>query len=151
VPFALGAYFAVKPTHFASFTADDLSNPGAFQFGPGGTIDPGPVHYPGKIAVLVDETSQSQAEFTAMALRAMPNALVVGSTTAGADGNVSAIPLPGNLRTMISGLGVFYPDHRPTQRIGIVPDLTVEPTVKGIASGRDEILEAAIRAITEKK
>jgi C-terminal processing protease CtpA/Prc len=52
---------------------------------------------------------------------------------------------------MISGLGVFYPDHRPTQRIGIVPDLTVEPTVKGIASGRDEILEAAIRAITEKK
>ncbi|MGC1423485.1 MAG: S41 family peptidase, partial [Terracidiphilus sp.] len=95
----------------------------------------------------VDETTQSQAEYTTMALRAMPNALVVGSTTAGADGNVSLIPLPGGLRTMISGLGVFYPNHWPTQRAGIIPDVTVRPTVQGVAAGRDEVLETAIHSI----
>jgi C-terminal processing protease CtpA/Prc len=48
---------------------------------------------------------------------------------------------------MISGLGVFYPDHRPTQRIGIVPDVVVRPTIQGIAAGRDEVLESAMRLI----
>jgi C-terminal processing protease CtpA/Prc len=71
----------------------------------------------------------------------------VGSTTAGADGNVSSIPLPGGLSTMISGIGVFYPDKRPTQRIGIVPDVEARPTLAGIRAGRDEVLEAGIRQI----
>lgn len=48
---------------------------------------------------------------------------------------------------MISGIGVFYPDKRPTQRIGIVPDVEVRPTMAGIRSGRDEVLEEAIRQI----
>jgi C-terminal processing protease CtpA/Prc len=99
------------------------------------------------VVILVDEVTQSQAEYTAMALRTAPNALVVGSTTAGADGNVSAIPLPGGLRSMISGIGVFYPDKTPTQRIGIVPDIEVAPTVSGVRDGRDEVLDAALRLI----
>jgi hypothetical protein len=79
-----------------------------------------------------------------MALRAAPNAIVVGSTTAGADGNVSRIPLPGGLEALITGIGVFYPDGTPAQRIGIVPDLVVRPAVQGIRDGRDEILEAGV-------
>ena len=79
-----------------------------------------------------------------MAFRAAANTTVVGSTTAGADGNVSAIPLPGGLRTMISGIGVFYPDGSPTQRVGIIPDLEVRPTIAGVREGRDEVLEAAV-------
>jgi C-terminal processing protease CtpA/Prc len=81
----------------------------------------------------------------------MPNTIVVGSTTAGADGDVSTIPLPGQLTTLISGIGVFYPDHRPTQRIGIVPGVTVTPTIQGITAGRDELLEAAIHLIEDSK
>jgi len=74
-------------------------------------------------------------------------ATVIGSTTAGADGNVSEIPLPGGLRSMISGNGVFYPDKKPTQRVGIIPDIEVKPTVAGIRAGRDEVLEEALRQI----
>jgi C-terminal processing protease CtpA/Prc len=151
MPFAMGAYFATRPTPFVAFTFPDLANPGAFHFGEGPMINPGPVHYSGKVAILVDETSQSQAEYTAMALRAMPNAIVVGSTTAGADGDISPIPLPGQLSTLISGLGVFYPDHRPTQRVGIVPGIVVKPTVQGIAAGRDEVLETAVHLIEGAK
>src|SRR5206468_7886547 len=94
-----------------------------------------------------DEASQSQAEYTAMAFRSAPQSVVVGSMTAGADGNVSEIALPGGHRTMISGIGVFYPDKRPTQRVGIVPDIEVKPTIEGIRAGRDEVLEAALSQI----
>lgn len=148
VVFALGSRLVERPTAFARFTAGDPTNPGAFHWrGVPLTLEPTAPRYTGKIVILVDEVSQSQAEYTTMAFRAAPNATVVGSTTAGADGNVSAIPLPGGLRSMISGIGVFYPDKRPTQRIGIVADIEAKPTLRGIRSGRDEVLEVALRHI----
>ena len=48
---------------------------------------------------------------------------------------------------MISGIGVFYPDKTPTQRVGIIPDIYVAPTNAGIREGRDEVLEEALRYI----
>ena len=134
-------------TPFARFTVADLANPGAFRWGEPVSLMPAQPHYPGKVVILIDEVSLSQAEYTAMAFRAAPQAIVVGSTTAGADGNVSPILLPGGLRTMISGIGVFYPDKRPTQRVGIVPDVEVKPTIAGIRAGRDEVLEEGLRQI----
>ena len=110
-------------------------------------LSPQSPHYTGKVIILVDEVSLSQAEYTTMALRTAPGAKVLGSTTAGADGNVSQIPLPGGLSSMISGIGVFYPDKKPTQRIGILADMEVKPTIAGIRSGRDEVLEEAVRQI----
>jgi hypothetical protein len=143
----LGSHLVSNPTVFASNTFADIANPGAFHWRIGWAITPELPHYAGKIVILVDDISQSQSETTAMAFRAAPGAIVIGSTTAGADGNVSAIPLPGRLQTMISGIGVFYPDHKPTQRIGIVPDMAVRPTIAGIRAGRDEVVEAAIHQI----
>ena len=145
--FALGAYLVERPTEFARFTKGDLGNPGAFHWTNAMALYPQALRYAGKVMLLVDEVSQSQAEYTAMALRAAPRAKVVGSTTAGADGNISPFALPGGLSTMISGIGVFYPDRRPTQRVGIIPDIEVRPTLAGIRAGRDEVLEAAIAEI----
>jgi C-terminal processing protease CtpA/Prc len=82
-----------------------------------------------------------------MAFRTAPNAKVFGSTTAGADGNVSDIKLPGNISTMISGIGIYYPDGKETQRIGIVPDVEVKPTIDGIKNNKDEVLEKATKWI----
>jgi len=147
VVFALGSHLVERTTEFVRFTAGDPANPGAFHWGNPLPLEPASPRYTGKIVILVDESSLSQAEYTAMAFRSAPNAVVVGSTTAGADGNVSPIPLPGGLRSAISGIGVFYPDKRPTQRIGIVADIAARPTIQGIRSGRDEVLEAALRHI----
>jgi hypothetical protein len=147
VVFALGQHLVREPTPFARFTVGSLAHPGAFSYGPPVQLRPADPHYSGKVVVLVDEVSLSQAEYTAMAFRVAPGALVVGSTTAGADGNVSNFNLPGGVRTGISGIGVFYPDKRPTQRIGIVPDIEAKPTVAGIREGRDEALEEGIRQI----
>jgi C-terminal processing protease CtpA/Prc len=148
VVFKLGSHFFDQVTPFARFTYGDLSNPGTFDWSDPESIEPAAPHYSGKVVILVDENSQSQAEYTAMAFRASPHAMVIGSTTAGADGNVSTIPLPGGLNATISGIGVFYPDGRPTQQIGIVPDERVVPTTDGIRDGRDEVLEEAVRQIT---
>jgi C-terminal processing protease CtpA/Prc len=146
VVFALGSLLVDKETPFAVFTNGDLSNPGAFAWADPIALEPAQPHYPGKVVVLVDEVSQSQAEYTTMAFRAA-HAVVVGSTTAGADGNVSNVALPGNASTWFSGIGVFYPDRKPTQGIGIVADVKATPTIAGIAAGRDEVLEAGIRQI----
>jgi C-terminal processing protease CtpA/Prc len=147
VVFALGSHLVDAPAEFARFTRADAANPGAFRWTPPLRLMPASPRYTGKVVILIDEVSQSQSEYTAMAFRSAPNAIVVGSTTAGADGNVSPIPLPGGLRSMISGIGVFYPDRKPTQRIGIIPDVEARPTIAGIKSGRDEVLEVALRQI----
>ncbi len=145
--FALGGHLVGEPSEFARFTGGDLRNPGAFRFGKPLSLQPATPRYEGKVVILVDEVTQSSAEYTTMAFRVAPGAKVIGSTTAAADGNASQIPLPGGLGTMISGIGVFYPDKRPTQRIGIIPDMEVKPTIAGIRAGRDEVLEAALREI----
>jgi C-terminal processing protease CtpA/Prc len=151
VPFALGQHLVKEPTPFASFTKGDATNPGAFVWWGPATIEPKAPYYEGKVAVLVDESTVSQAEYTAMAFRVVPGAVVVGNTTAGADGNMSFIPLPGGLRTGMSGIGIFYADRTPTQQVGIVPDLVVRPTIKGIREGRDEVAEAAVRHLTGRE
>lgn len=148
VVFSLTQYLLPKTTPFLKFSYLLPTYPGTFAYTPVIKIpgSKGPA-YAGKVIILVDEITQSQAEYTALALRAVPGATVVGSTTAGADGDVSAIVLPGNVNTYISGLGVYYPDGRETQRVGIVPDVEVKPTIEGIRAGHDELLEKALQLI----
>jgi len=148
--FALFSYNVSSSTTFVKFSYGNVDNPGEFFFNEDQSIFPGNVTYQGKLIVLVNEITQSQAEWATMAFRACDNSTIIGSTTAGADGNVSYIELPGGLKTRISGLGVYYPDGTETQRIGIVPDVWVEPTIEGIRQGRDELLEMAIKLINEE-
>ena len=148
IVFSLGNYLVPKPTKFVKFSTTDIGSPGRFVYTEelevgSSTSEP----YKGKVVILINETTQSQAEYTTMAFRTAPGATVIGSTTAGADGNVSRIFLPGGINTMISGIGVYYPDGKETQRIGIIPDLVVKPTIKGIKDGRDELLDKAIEII----
>jgi len=151
VVFALGQHLVKESTPFVKFTSADTRNPGAFSFGPPLSLTPAAPTVEGTVAILVDETTQSQAEYTTMAFRARPGTVVVGSQTAGADGNVSNIPLPGGQRAMFSGIGVFYPDGKPTQRVGIVPDVEAYPTIAGLRAGRDEVLEAAVQKLLKRK
>jgi Periplasmic protease len=150
MPFSLAPYFVSSPTPFVKFTKGNSNNPGEFTFTPALKIPGSGETYQGKLVVIVNELSQSQAEYTAMAFRAGENTTIVGSTTAGADGNVSTILLPGGLRTMISGIGIYYPDGKETQRIGIVPDVKIEPTINGIKNGKDEVLEKATEIINKQ-
>ena len=108
--------------------------------------------YRGKIIILVNEETQSQAEYSCMVIQAaFKNTTIIGSQTAGADGDVTGIKIPGGIQTAFSGHGIYYPDGRSTQGIGIVPDIKISPTVKGIKAGKDEVLDRGIQfALTGK-
>ena len=149
--YTLSGYLMPKSTPFVKFSIGSIKTPGLFTFGdPVNTGKDNKDFYRGKVIILTNEISVSSAEFHAMAYRVAPNTTVIGSTTAGADGNVSQFFLPGGISTMISGIGVYYPDGRETQRIGIVPDIELRPTIKGIRNKQDELLEKAIELFNGK-
>ena len=147
--FSLGNFLNSNRANFVKFTKGNVNNPGEFVYRKGHKVGlKRKWSYNGKkVIVLVNELTQSQAEYTAMAFKAGDKTTIVGSTTAGADGNVSRISIPGGLRTMISGIGVYYPDGTETQRVGIIPDVEVNLTINGIKKGIDEPLDKAIEII----
>jgi len=103
-------------------------------------------NYKGKVVILLNEDSMSQAEWTAMCFQTAGNTTIIGSQTAGADGNVFQFDFK-EFHTLYSGIGVYYPDKRETQRIGIIPDIEVKPTIIGIQEGKDEVLDRALQFI----
>ena len=99
--------------------------------------------YKGRVILLVNESTQSNPEFQAMALQRCPQTLTIGSPTSGATGSIVWIPLPGQI-TSFSGVGVLYPDGTQTQTVGVRLDAEVLPTAEGLQAGRDEVLERAL-------
>lgn len=81
-----------------------------------------------------------------MMFKQHPKAKIIGSNTSGANGDVIMFKIA-DLETRFTGLGAYYPDGRETQRIGIIPDIIVKPTVEGVKSGKDEVLEKALEYI----
>ncbi|TDO20812.1 S41 family peptidase [Pedobacter duraquae] len=151
MPFTFGSYIKDKPSSFVKLTAGSIGYPGAFHFKPeivnGQEFGRPDNAFKGKIIIIVNSTTQSQAEYTTIAFQSSPNVKVIGSTTAGADGDVSNIYLPGGIFTRISGLGVYYPDGTHTQRVGVRIDHKIYPTIKGITQGRDELMEKALELL----
>lgn len=150
VPYSLGSFFVSNVTPFVKIAVGNINNLGVFQFIEAIPISPDKDYYKGKLVVIVNEFTQSMGEYTAMAFRAGLNTTIIGSTTAGTDGTARQIILPGNLKTMITGYGVFYPDGKQTQRVGVVPDIIISPTIEGIKNGKDEVLEMAIKIINNE-
>lgn len=145
IVFSMGNFLMPKPTTFVKFKNHNQRElQGFYMTEPlkvGGDFQD---YYKGKIAILVNEETQSNAEYTAMAFQVAPKARVFGSQTAGADGNVSEIILPGGFKTYMTGIGVYYPDGTETQQIGIRIDEPVKPTIQSFREGRDIVLEKAL-------
>jgi C-terminal processing protease CtpA/Prc len=95
--------------------------------------------------VLINEDAISQAEHTCLFFEAATDVTFIGTPTAGANGDVTTMVLPGNLAISFSGHDVRHADGRQLQRVGIQPTIKVAPTIRGLVDGRDEILEAAIK------
>ncbi|QXU51313.1 hypothetical protein KYG33_09820 [Chryseobacterium sp. D764] len=135
-----------EPSVYYQFTFPDPYYPGKFYSRKNVIGRKNPEYYKGNVIVLVDENTQSQAETTAMMFKQHLNAKIIGSNTAGANGDVIMFKIA-NLDTRFTGLGAYYPDGRETQRIGITPDILVKPTVEGLKNEKDEVLERALEYI----
>ncbi len=107
--------------------------------------------YKNRVVVIVNEYTQSAAEDSALEFQLCSNVTVIGSTTAGADGTVCNLNLPGGIVTYMTSVGVYYPDGGDLQRSGVRIDEIVKPTISGIKSGKDELLDRAIEIIENSK
>jgi C-terminal processing protease CtpA/Prc len=146
--YSIANYISSKRNDFYKVTYPDLNYPGKFIWRKGLQCGKNrELKYKGKVVLLVNEKSQSHAEFTTMCLQTGDNVTTIGSQTSGADGNVSMFEMVGGYKTMISGIGIFYPDNTETQRKGVKIDVKVKQTIQGIIDGKDEVLEKAIEYI----
>jgi len=107
--------------------------------------------YTGKVIVLIDSRAISQAEHSCLFFEQAAGAAFVGSPTAGANGDVTNFWLPGGLLVRFSGHDVRHADGRQLQRVGIQPDIRVEPTIAGLQAGKDEVLERAVAYVNGGK
>ncbi|MCU0427531.1 MAG: S41 family peptidase [Candidatus Kapabacteria bacterium] len=103
--------------------------------------------YRGKVIVLINAKAMSQAEHICLQLQSTAQAIFVGTPTNGTDGTVTSTVLPGGIEVQFTGQEVRHADGRQLQRIGIIPDVEVKPTIAGIRAGRDEVLEKGIEVL----
>ena len=159
VLYLLSEYFIPEPRVFAAIDCSNPLRPGNFcrlpfeMSGAGyskmmglSDRDDYPL-YEGKVVLLINEFSQSQSETTAMGLRQAPRAVVVGSPSIGADGDVAEMNLPGKLLVTFSTMGFYTPEGEPIQRVGVQPDVFCRPTAEDLRQGRDALMETAIDLI----
>ena len=148
IPFELAEYLIPDSTHFVTMSAPTQSKPGVFVDSfwghSGGITSPYAYFFDRNVVILMNEMTQSQAEYTIMSLRNGPNVTVMGTNSIGANGDVTTLSLLGNISLWFTGLGVYTPQGGQTQRIGLSPDIYVHRTIAGIAEGRDELMKAAI-------
>ena len=105
------------------------------------------LHYTAPVVVLIDERAVSAAEDFCIYLRNARRVTFVGSPTAGTNGNVTVVRLPGGGSLSFTGMRVLHGDGSRFQNIGILPEVVTAPTIAGVRAGRDEVLEAGIATL----
>ena len=73
---------------------------------------------------------------------------IVGGPTAGTNGNVNILALPGGYRVAWTGMKVTKQDGSRHHGVGIRPTIPVSRTLKGVIAGRDEVLERAVEVVS---
>ncbi len=107
--------------------------------------------FKGKIVFMTDGGAISYAETIMGIVEAYKLGTIVGETTAGTNGNMNSIELPGGYTFGFTGMKVLKHDGSPHHGVGIIPDVPVKRTIKGIREKRDEYLEKALEIIENAK
>jgi C-terminal processing protease CtpA/Prc len=102
-----------------------------------------------KIAFLTDGRAISYAESYMGIIEAYQLAEIVGEPTAGTNGDVNPIVLPGNYNVVWTGMKVLKHDGSQHHGVGIRPTVPVSRTIKGVREKRDEQLERAISIVSQ--
>jgi C-terminal processing protease CtpA/Prc len=101
----------------------------------------------GKIAFITDGRAISYAESYMGIVEAYHLGEIVGGPTAGTNGNINPFVLPGGYRVVWTGMKVLKHDGSQHHGVGIQPTVPVSRTLKGVAAGRDELLEKAVEVV----
>lgn len=99
--------------------------------------------------VLTGPHSMSAAENFVLAMRVLPNVLIVGERTAGVFADIYTDHLPGGWQ-----FAVPYTEHldhlgRSWEGVGLIPDVLVSNSANEVAEGRDRTLELARKLLLQ--
>jgi C-terminal processing protease CtpA/Prc len=111
-------------------------------------IAPAAPRLSGKIVFLTDGRAISYAESCMGIVEHYRLGEIVGSTTAGTNGNINRFDVPGGYTIVFTGMKVLKHDGSVHHGVGIRPTIPVSPTRAGIAAGRDEVLERALQTLS---
>jgi C-terminal processing protease CtpA/Prc len=100
-----------------------------------------------KKTFLIDEEAISFAESCLGIVEHYRLGELVGTTTAGTNGNITRFSVPGQLQVVFTGMKVLKHDGSQHHGIGILPTIPVRPTLAGITAGRDEQFERALAVV----
>lgn len=78
-------------------------------------------------------------------------ATIIGSTTAGANGNRNDIDLLNDFQISFTGLKVTNPDGSRFHAVGVLPDIIVNETSEDLRNGKDIYMEKALKFLETKK
>lgn len=102
-----------------------------------------------RVAFLSGGGAISYAESILGIVEAYKLADIVGEPSAGTNGNVNPFTLPGGYRLSWTGLKVLKHDGSRHHGVGILPTVPLKPTLKGLAEGRDEVLEKGLELVSQ--
>lgn len=145
-PNVLAYYFSSEEKKYAKMYKISKEIPGKFkEFNPVFLIGiKQKPKFKGKLIILIDEYVQSASETALSFIKTFPNVTLIGQPTAGSNGNAALFNLPGNYSVYFTAADMNYPDGTSAVGDGIQPDIFVTPTIEGIKSQKDEVLEKAI-------
>jgi len=97
-----------------------------------------------KMIFIADSRTIDYAESILSFIEQYKLGTIVGQPTAGTAGSVNSFYLFGKYLIRWTGMNVVKHDGSPHHGVGIIPNVLVERTLKGVKESRDELLEKAI-------
>ncbi|MCX6632177.1 MAG: S41 family peptidase [Candidatus Solibacter sp.] len=101
----------------------------------------------GRRVFLTDGRAVSYAETVMGIVENYKLAEIVGGATAGTNGNINYIYLPGGFRFGFTGMKVLKTDGSQHHGVGIHATIPASRTRKGVAEGRDEVLARGVEVV----
>ena len=143
---AIASRFVAEPRFYMTVAMRKLGQvPPAFAAPVEWWLKPaGPKQHTGPVVLLINSRSISAAENFALAMRAVPHALVMGETTAGVMADAATQPLPNGWEVGVP-VNVFRDANGVSwEGAGVMPDLWVKNTRADVEAGQDRVLETAV-------
>jgi len=112
------------------------------------SVQPQAPRFKAKVAFLTDGRAISYAETYLAIIEHYKLADIVGGPTAGTNGNVNPFALPGGYLVTWTGMKVLKHDGSRHHGVGVRPTVPAARTIRGVADGRDEVLDRAVAVVS---
>lgn len=147
-------YFSPTENYFYKYYAPNLKNIGTFVYLKDSyhyfpeIKDMKTMPYSGKVFIIVNPESRSASEWYTMSLQKIfPQSITIGQQTAGADGDVVKVNLPGSYLLEFTGNGIFYPDNSQTQQTGVRIDEVIKYKDQDFLDKKDLEFERVLNSL----